>query len=339
MNVFGIFLALIPVLLFLAGLFFLDSYKLVSMNKIFQCLLAGLIAAVLVYFINTYLMKNVFTDRVLFSRYGAPFVEEALKLIFPLWLAFRKKVGFMVDGAILGFAAGAGFSLIENVFFLFSLSGNTNLLLWAIRGLGTAVMHGSTTAIAMIILMSGFSKRSVNRLFIAWLSAVFIHSLFNHFLISPLMMTLLQIIILPILVLTVFEISEKGLKSWLDTGFDSDVSLLNDIQKGQIRSTPQGKYLMELKNRFPGEAMVDMLCYIRIQLELAVSAKGMLLMREAGFSPQPPTGTQEKFAELRMLESLLGPVGILAIKPLMHDSIRDLWQLHYLGEASRKKTG
>jgi hypothetical protein len=284
-------------------------------------------------------MQNFFTDRVLFSRYGAPITEESLKLIFPVWLAFRKKIGFMVDGAILGFAAGAGFSLIENVFFLFSLSDNTNLLLWAIRGLGTAVMHGGTIAIAMIILMSDFSRRSAGRLFIAWMAALLIHSLFNHFPLSPLLMTLLQIIILPLLVLTVFEISEKGLKSWLDTGFDSDVSLLKDIQKGQVRSTPQGKYLMELKNRFSGEAMVDMLCYIRLQLELAVSAKGMLLMRESGFSPEPPPGTQEKFNELRTLETQLGPLGILAIKPLMHNSIRDLWQLHYLGEASRKKTG
>lgn len=339
MNIFGIILALIPVLFFWAGLFFLDSYKLVSINKTFQCLFAGMISAVLAYFINTYLMKNVFIDHLFYSRYGAPVVEESLKLIFPVWLAFRKKVGFMVDGAILGFAAGAGFSLIENVFFLISLSGNTNLLLWAIRGLGTAVMHGGTIAIAMIILMSDFSRRSSGRLFIAVLSALFIHSLFNHFPLSPLLMTLLQIIMLPLFALVVFEISEKGLKNWLDTGFDSDVSLLNDIQKGQIRSTPPGKYLMELKNRFPGETVIDMLCYIRIQLELAVSAKGMLLMRESGFNPEIPSGTREKFTELRALESILGPVGILAIKPLMHTSIRDLWQLHYLGEASRNKTG
>jgi hypothetical protein len=32
-------------------------------------------------------------------------------------------------------------------------------------------------------------------------------------------MTVLQIIILPVLALTVFEISEKGIKSWLDAGF------------------------------------------------------------------------------------------------------------------------
>jgi len=334
MNVIGIFLALLPVLLFLAGLFFLDSYKLVSMHKIFQCLFAGLIAAVLVYFINIYLMKSVFTDRVLFSRYGAPFVEESLKLIFPVWLVFRKKVGFMVDGAILGFAAGTGFSLIENVFFLFSLSGNTNLLLWAIRGLGTAVMHGGTTAIAMILVMSGFSHRTLSRILIGWISAYGIHSFFNHFLLSPLIMTILQIVCLPILITAVFELSERGLEKWLESGFDSDVALLNDIRLGRIRSTPHGKYLMELKKRFPGEMLVDMLCYIRLQLELAISAKGLLLMRESGFSPKPSQETQEKFRELEMLESQLGPVGLLAIKPLLHNTTRDLWHLHYLGEAS-----
>ncbi len=92
-------------------------------------------------------------------------------------------------------------------------------MLWAIRGPGTAVMHEGTIAIAMIILMSDFSKRSANRLMGAGLADLFIHSLFNHFPVSPLVMTVLQIIILPVLALTVFEISEKGLKSWLDTGF------------------------------------------------------------------------------------------------------------------------
>ena len=52
----------------------------------------------------------------------------------------------MVDTAISGFAVGAGFALIENLTYIPDLS-SSGLVSSAIRGLGTAMMHGGTTAI------------------------------------------------------------------------------------------------------------------------------------------------------------------------------------------------
>ena len=58
---------------------------------------------------------------------------------------WTRRVGFLVDAAVLGFAVGAGFALVENVVYLRAIT-DAPLGLWLVRGLGTAVMHGGTTA-------------------------------------------------------------------------------------------------------------------------------------------------------------------------------------------------
>jgi hypothetical protein len=75
-----------------------------------------------------------------------------------------------------------------------------------------------------------------------------------------------------------------------------------------------------------------MLCWLRIHLELAIEAKGMLLMREAGFSVPPSVGAEAKFAELEYLESAIGKTGLMAIGPIVHTSNKELWQMHVLGK-------
>ncbi|MFQ5452991.1 MAG: hypothetical protein ACE5D6_02245, partial [Candidatus Zixiibacteriota bacterium] len=93
-----------------------------------------------------------------------------------------------------------------------------------------------------------------------------------------------------------------------------------------------GIYLESLKNRFPGGVVADMLCLLRINLELALRAKGILLMRETGFrvnSIADPEIT-DKFNELKYLEKSIGKTGKLAILPFLQTSSHDLWQIHML---------
>jgi len=78
--------------------------------------------------------------------------------------------------------------------------------------------------------------------------------------------------------------------------------------------------------------VVDMLCLLRLRLELSIQAKGMLLMREAGFPVEPDPEVKAKFEELRFLEHSIGPTGLLAMAPFFHFSDRDLWQYHMLGD-------
>ena len=66
------------------------------------------------------------------------------------WLLRKNRVGFMVDAAISGFAVGAGFAVLENLTYIPDVSA-AGLVSSAIRGLGTAMMHGGTTAIFGIV--------------------------------------------------------------------------------------------------------------------------------------------------------------------------------------------
>jgi hypothetical protein len=87
---------------------------------------------------------------VLFSRYSAPLVEEALKALWIVVLLRRRRIRFLVDAAILGFAVGAGFTLVENVEYLRELA-EPRPLLWLVRGFGAAVLHGATTSVFALL--------------------------------------------------------------------------------------------------------------------------------------------------------------------------------------------
>jgi hypothetical protein len=87
-----------------------------------------------------------------------------------------------------------------------------------------------------------------------------------------------------------------------------------------------------LKTQFAPEVLVDMVCYLRIRVELAIAAKGILMMREAGFKASPPEGIGEQFAELRHLEHSIGATGRLALAPFLRHSTRDLWQIYMLDQ-------
>ena len=68
--------------------------------------------------------------------------------------------------------------------------------------------------------------------------------------------------------------------------------------------------------------VADLLCYLRLTAELALRAKGILLMRENGFDVE--------IDEMAYLEKSIGRTGLLAIRPLVHTSRRDLWQLRWI---------
>jgi hypothetical protein len=73
-----------------------------------------------------------------------------------------------------------------------------------------------------------------------------------------------------------------------------------------------------------------MLCYLRLHVELALRAKGLLMMREAGFAAAPDEETRASFKELEYLEDSIGPTGKLAMAPFVRISGHELWQLYML---------
>ncbi len=120
---------------------------------------------------------------------------------------------------------------------------------------------------------------------------------------------------------------------WLGTGFDSDVQMLELINAGQIAGSPTGRYLETLRDRFAGPLLAYVLCYLRLYTELALRAKGLLMMRENGFEPELSEEARASVAELRYLEGSIGKTGLRAVRPLLQMSHKDLWQIYMIKQA------
>lgn len=233
----------LPVLLFLAALRFMDSYKLVPRRMLFESLVAGALAAGLAYVANRLLLEGAHVDRVLLGRVFAPILEETLKAAFVAWLIRTEQVGFMVDAAICGFAIGTGFGLVENLYYAGALR-DLSLPLWIARGLGTAVMHGSTTAMFAIVAKDLSERRGTagaRALLPGLLLAASVHALFNLFTLNTLLTAAVMIATLPLLLLAVFERSERATRDWLGSGLDGDLEALEQILDGEVAGTRDRK--------------------------------------------------------------------------------------------------
>jgi RsiW-degrading membrane proteinase PrsW (M82 family) len=332
---------LLPVVLFLLTLIYLDSYKLVRLRWVAGALVAGCALAVACWFINAALESRLGVSPTEYSRYVAPVVEELAKALLIIGLVRANRIGFLVDAAIYGFAIGTGFAVVENLYYWTSLA-NPSLSLWLVRGFGTAVMHGGATAIFGIAGKTLSERRDLPRgvgWLIALLAATVIHSAYNHFFLSPVLSTAFILILLPPLIFVVFRRSEKALEEWLNVGFDADTEVLEMILSGTVSQSPVGIYLRSLQTRFRSEVVVDMLCCLRLHLELSLRAKGLLMMREAGFPVTLDAEDKAKLDELDFLERSIGTTGKLAMAPFLRTSSRDLWQIYMMrDEAAHRPT-
>jgi RsiW-degrading membrane proteinase PrsW (M82 family) len=325
--------SLLPVLLFLLTLMYLDSDKLVHVRNLVLAILVGCSAALVSLLLNDRVIGATGIERITVTRYVAPAIEEILKASWVAWLIARKRVGFLVDAAIVGFAVGTGFALIENTYYIQTLHVDS-MVIWMIRGLGTAVMHGGMTALYGLITKSLYDRLGERPVvFLPGLLVAFgLHSFYNHFILPPVVATVVLHATLPAILLFTFWQSERSTRRWLGTQMDVDAELLEILNSGNITGSRIGQYVEMLKTQFAPEVLVDMVCYLRIRVELAIAAKGILMMREAGFKASPPEGIGEQFAELRHLEHSIGATGRLALAPFLRHSTRDLWQIYMLDQ-------
>jgi RsiW-degrading membrane proteinase PrsW (M82 family) len=326
-------LALLPVLLFLAGLVQLDGYKLLRMRMMLALVLAGAVAAGISYLLNNVAYAHYAGSFAAYSRWVSPWIEEALKAALLVFLIRTRRVGLPVDAAIAGFAIGTGFALVENLYYLMSRP-HTALPVQVIRGFGTAIMHGGTAAVLAMISNTLYERRPAGGLYLllpGYFAAVVLHTGFNYLLVRPALATLATLLVLPFVIYLVFDHSERILRAWIEADLESDVELLQSISAGEFLTSKSGRYLQALRDRFRGEELADMLCYLRVHGELAVRAKGVLLLRESGL-PEPPIDeqTHERLTELAQLERAIGNAGLIALRPLTMATGKEIWQMTLL---------
>ncbi len=339
--VLSLALALLPVLAFLVALSVSDSFQLVSRRNTMVLIGVGAACAFAALAVNSVTVRVFEIDPISLRRYVAPLAEELLKGCVIAAMFYRHRIAFLVEGAVCGFAVGAGFAMIENLHYFLVLDDH-HPALWVLRGFGTAVMHGGATALMAVLSRLIADRRGEIGLtaFLPGLAAAtFVHSLYNHFLLSPMVSALVLLVTLPLVFVAIFRISERATRQWLGAGFDGDAELLRVLRSGKLSETRVGAYLQTLKDRFPGEVLADMLCIVRLRLELSVQAKGILLARQAGFDTSPDEHTGARLTELRHLEETIGITAVRALEPIFGWSSRDLWQFYLVSDSATGSLG
>jgi RsiW-degrading membrane proteinase PrsW (M82 family) len=328
---------LLPVVIFLVALVYMDSYKLVRLRTVLTVITGGGLAAVAAMYLNGWLLESLGMTLQTYARYVSPWVEEGLKAAVIVYLLRSSRIGFLVDSAIMGFAVGAGFALVENFHYL-QLQSTAAYTVWIVRGFGTAIMHGGVTALFAILSQTLTERQMrINPFYYlpGYLLAVMLHSVFNHFLLTPVLQTVGTLLVLPPLLGLVFQRSATRLHKWLELDFDADARLISMITSGEFSESKIGRYLSDLRVKFEGPVVADMLCYLRIYTELAIRAKAALIARENGFEMPVGERTRANFEELEYLEKSIGRTGRLAMKPFLLIERKDLWQMQVLGRPPR----
>jgi hypothetical protein len=265
-------------------------------------------------------------------------VEEVIKGLYVFWLIRRGRLGFMVDAAIAGFAVGTGFALVENLLYLPVISAS-GLATAAVRGFGTAIMHGGCTAIFGVISIER-AETADSRSYAAYAPglaiAILIHLLYNQGWLPPLVAAAALLIVLPLVFSLIFWRSEEALKNWVGTKLDKDMDLLQMISTSTFSGTRAGKYLRTLENTFGPMVLGDMLCYLQLSLELSAQAKGDLLLREMGFPVATDPELPARLKERAYLEKQIGRAGKLALAPLVGSNRREIWEIYQLTDRPKE---
>lgn len=334
-------IAIAPVLMLLFVFDRLDAFNLINLRDIGLLLGAGGALAALSFVANWRVLDGFPIGFSNYSRYVAPIIEETLKAAPIIFLFMRNRLGFKLDAAIAGFAVGAGFSAVENVWYLFMLS-DANVSAWLVRGFGTAVMHGGATAIFAVISHEMTERQAEAHaatyrfnglLFAPGLAlAMVIHSVFNHFASQPILIMAATLLLVPITLFLTLARAERATLLWLRTDELAHRRLLDEIRSGRFNETSAGRAIRTLAAKLPPAHVADVVVYVELKTEMVLRAEELIRAAQEGAGAEILPADKQKLRELDALEGRLGKAIGAAIDAHMGLTRNDLWELGRLRE-------
>jgi RsiW-degrading membrane proteinase PrsW (M82 family) len=332
-------LALVPVLLLLALFVWFDAFKLMSLSEILVLLALGGLGAIASYPVSGRLLDTLPIGFSSYSRFWAPWIEEAIKGVFVILLFRFNKIGFKLDAVISGFALGAGFSVIENIIYLIRLS-EYGAGTWLVRGLGTAVMHGTTLAI-LAATAHEFAEResresandyNFNLLWFVpgYLAAVALHTAFNQFPERPLIAMLGASLFAPVAILGIFQFGTTEAEKWLKEEYGEHKAQVAVLRAGKFPENRCGRKIAALAARLAPEAAERVRRYLEVQTWLVAEAEETLIEEGDGDAIYDPKEILAAFAELEALKRAMGASTYAQLSRLLPFSRNDYWEVSEL---------
>lgn len=331
-------IALLPVIVLVIVLYRLDSHRLLGTHFMVRIFFAGALSAIACSWINAFALEYLALDFARYTRYVAPLIEEMVKASIIIYLFRTHRIGFLIDAGILGFTVGAGFSFVENIYYL-HLASDAHYGVWVVRGFGTAIMHGGATALFAIVAET-MTERHLKMnplLYVPGLIVAFLlHAIFNHFPISPILSTVVTLLILPTILFLLFERDERTIHDFLEMDFASHKRLLKQIKHGEFSGCEAGRFLRDMKEKLSGPVAQEMIDYFVLHTELVLNAESILLAREQDINIEVGDEIRHRLHEMHRLERHIGRAGLRALRPHLQFSAKDMWEIHLLEEESHE---
>ena len=341
--------SLIPIIVYIIFIYKIDHFALISIKRLLLLALIGMLTALACF--GLFLL----TDRVISGKSADiihPVIEELVKSIPLLILAFRKRIAFFIDSVICGAAVGGGFSFLENTFYLV-LGDSVDLSTGLFRGLEVALIHMGCSAIIaagmMMVVRQTERKRSrmpmstndIIKTTALFVVALAFHIFHNTFQFTPIMQFVWVLSVMIGMIAVVYFYDIDMTHRWLDKGLDMQINLLRSIEGGHLLNTPTGTFLESVKELFPPNVYFDIICYVRLQIELSVAAKTRFMLHEVGMDEPLEANKKElymsQFVELGELEKNIGPSAKMTIAPIVKLSPADTQALNNLLKECKSK--
>lgn len=332
-------LALIPVLILLAVFNWLDAFELMSFKELTVLIALGGLAAIAAYPLSGRMLDTLPIGFSNYSKYLAPWIEEALKGVIVIVLFRLNRVGYKLDAILSGFAIGAGFSVVENILYL-TLFPDYGSGTWLVRGLGTAVMHGTTTAIFAAVAHE-FAERE-NReakgdfdfgawwFFPGYFAAVALHMLFNQFPEQPLLAMMGAMIVAPLTLMAIFHFGQSEASAWLEVEYAQHKEQLAALDAGQWPEGASSKRIAALAERLGPEHGATVRQYYRTLAWLVVEAEETMIEESGGDATFDRQKVLSAFADLDRLRRALGKTTYRTLSDLLPFSRNDMWEVSEL---------
>ena len=338
-------LALVPVLVLLTLFVSFDAFKLMSLKELLVLLIFGGLAAVASYPVSGRLIDTLPIGFSNYSRFVAPWLEEAIKGAVVIGLFRLNKIGFKLDAVLSGFAIGAGFSVIENIIYLIRLP-DYGVGTWLVRGLGTAVMHGITLAI-MAATAHELSERETRRAasqfkfnllwFVpGYLAAVLLHTAFNQLPDRPLVAMLGAAMFAPLAILFIFQFGTAEAQEWLETERKHHQTELDALRAGRWPDGAAGNKIELLATRAGPPTSERMMRYWENLAYLVVEAEATLLEESEGEVRFDRQGVERALRELDRLRASMGCSAYSALKQELPFSRNDYWEVSELKQKLKR---
>lgn len=332
--------ALVPVLVMLFMFIWLDVFKLMTFWETAGLLLLGALTAGAAYPISGTFLDALPLGFSNYSRFVAPWLEELVKGVAVVALFWFNRIGYKLDAVISGFAIGAGFSVVENIIYLTrfpELAANV----WMVRGLGTAVMHGTTCAV-LAATAHEFAERETrgaaaefdfNLLWFipGYLIAVAIHTAFNQFPEQPLLAMIGILAVAPFVIMGIFRFGAVEAQQWLREERAETRAALEAWEAGKYPDDESGRKIAALVKRSDDKTASRMREYCQLLTWVLLKAEDTLHDQVEDTEKLHIEG-KAAFARLAALKRELGKTNVATLKALLPFSRNDYWEISELEE-------